>query len=469
MYLSPWFFALTLALILTCGLWFARGALIIGIVIAVSLIGTFVVLHMLGRSLNVISLAGLAFAVGMLVDNAIVVLENIYRRYQLGETPPHGGGARHAGGVGGRGLLDAGQPGRLPADRVREGRSRASSFMDISLAISAAVGLSLVVAATVVPVAAARLLRKQGPEAPQQAADPALAQLLARGANPEIGTSALGDNGEPITNGDGRLRDGEPAVSPGDNSRNSTVPIGHSARFFAWLYRVTMEPLQHGGEAFVRWVGTTNAWLLATPLRGVTFIVALLGACCVLLWVLWPKVEYLPAGNRNLVIAIVLPPPGYNLDQLMSLGDDRSKKGSSRIGTSIRTARRPPELDAPVIGDFFFVARGRQVFLGVRAHDPDEAGKLVPMISGIASKLPGTFAVVKQTSLFEQGLMAGRTVDIEITGPELTKLVELGGQSAGHGRCGRCRRRRSGRCRASTSRPRSCTSCPSWCSRPRCK
>lgn len=42
---------------------------------------------MLDRSLNVISLAGLAFAVGMIVDNAVVVLENIYRRHALGDRP----------------------------------------------------------------------------------------------------------------------------------------------------------------------------------------------------------------------------------------------------------------------------------------------------------------------------------------------------------------------------------------------
>ncbi|HBT78412.1 MAG TPA: hypothetical protein DEB39_16135, partial [Planctomycetaceae bacterium] len=41
----------------------------------------------LGRSLNVISLAGLSFAVGMVIDNAIVVLENIDRHLQMGKKP----------------------------------------------------------------------------------------------------------------------------------------------------------------------------------------------------------------------------------------------------------------------------------------------------------------------------------------------------------------------------------------------
>ena len=78
----------TLAIIVGAGFWFARGALVVGLAIPTSIVGTFLLLDMLGRSLNVVSLAGLAFAVGMLVDNAVVVLENIYRRYDELHEPP---------------------------------------------------------------------------------------------------------------------------------------------------------------------------------------------------------------------------------------------------------------------------------------------------------------------------------------------------------------------------------------------
>ncbi len=69
--------------------------------------------------------------------------------------------------------------------------------------------------------------------------------------------------------------------------------------------------------------------------------------------------------------------------------------------------------------------------MGIRAKDPQRAGELVPLIQRVGSKLPGTFAVAKQSSLFEQGLTAGRTIEIEITGPELEKLVGLGRQTLG--------------------------------------
>jgi len=56
-------------------------------VIPVSILGTLAVLQLLGFSLNILTLLGLVLSVGLLVDDAIVVQENIYRRQQLGEPP----------------------------------------------------------------------------------------------------------------------------------------------------------------------------------------------------------------------------------------------------------------------------------------------------------------------------------------------------------------------------------------------
>lgn len=57
-----------------------RSSLIIGITMPVSVFTTFIGMYFAGMTLNVVSLGGLALGVGMLVDNAVVVLENIYRR-----------------------------------------------------------------------------------------------------------------------------------------------------------------------------------------------------------------------------------------------------------------------------------------------------------------------------------------------------------------------------------------------------
>ena len=80
------FFALGLVLIVIyLFLGNMRAVLIPALVIPVSLIATFIVLFVLGFSVNVLTLLGLVLAIGLVVDDTIVVLENIYRRIEGGQ------------------------------------------------------------------------------------------------------------------------------------------------------------------------------------------------------------------------------------------------------------------------------------------------------------------------------------------------------------------------------------------------
>ncbi len=86
------FHALTVALGLVIGVIFLflrswRATLIPAVAIPVSVIGAFIVIGALGYSLNVLTLLALILAIGLVVDDAIVVLENIHRRIELGEPP----------------------------------------------------------------------------------------------------------------------------------------------------------------------------------------------------------------------------------------------------------------------------------------------------------------------------------------------------------------------------------------------
>ncbi|NND96313.1 MAG: efflux RND transporter permease subunit [Pirellulaceae bacterium] len=364
--IHPAFFVVTLALIVGAGFWFARGALVVGLAIPISVIGTFLLLNLWGRSLNVISLAGMAFAVGMLVDNAVVVLENIYRHFQNGKSA-HQAAVQGTIEVWGAVLASTLTTLAvfLPVLFVEE--EAGQLFRDIALAISAAVGLSLIVSITLIPTATARLLRRSDSD-----------------------TSNL---------------------SPDTASRLSSR-VGTLA-----------------GKFVTGTVGLNRAVQQSMPRRLalVTILLFLTGAIS---YALWPKVEYLPMGNRNLVFGIILPPPGYNLDELTDIGQQVEDYLKPYWNVDPDSAEAET-LEFPPIYDFFYVARGRQVFLGVRAVDPTRAGELVPLIQQVRSRLPGTIVIAKQSSLFEQGLTAGRTIDIEITGPDLTKLVGIGRQIMG--------------------------------------
>ena len=62
-----------------------RPTFVIGLAIPLSIITTFIALYAAGYTLNLLTLGGLALGVGMLVDNAIVVIENIFRHLEEGE------------------------------------------------------------------------------------------------------------------------------------------------------------------------------------------------------------------------------------------------------------------------------------------------------------------------------------------------------------------------------------------------
>lgn len=64
-----------------------RATLIPAVTIPVSIIASFTVMYALGYSVNVLTLLGLVLAIGLVVDDAIVVLENVHRRAELGEPP----------------------------------------------------------------------------------------------------------------------------------------------------------------------------------------------------------------------------------------------------------------------------------------------------------------------------------------------------------------------------------------------
>lgn len=66
-----------------------RATLIPMLAIPVSITGSFAIMHLLGFSINVLTLLALVLAVGLVVDDAIVMLENIYRRVEEGESPIH--------------------------------------------------------------------------------------------------------------------------------------------------------------------------------------------------------------------------------------------------------------------------------------------------------------------------------------------------------------------------------------------
>ncbi len=347
------------ALILILFLRSARATLVISLAIPVSVIGSFVAMAALGRSLNVISLAGIAFAVGMVVDAAIVVLENIYRLREQGLSRREAA-LKGAQQVWGAVLVSALTTVLVFVPILVMQLEIGQLFRDIAVAISVAVLLSLVVAITVIPALANRLLGRTGEKAAER----------------------------------------------------RRIPV-----------------LDDVAEFFVRTVMGLARAVVRSKARAALLVAALVGGTAVAAWVFLPKLDYLPEGNRNLAFGVILPPPGYNLETMRGIAAEFEREVRPLWASETGPDSAPGE--PPKIKNFFFVAARGSTFIGASAVDPSRASELVEILQKPIFREPGTFGFVNQLSLFGRGHSGGRSIELNVSGPDLETILGVALRATG--------------------------------------
>lgn len=333
--------------------------LIVSVAIPVSVIASFVAMAAMGRSINVVSLAGIAFAVGMVVDAAIVVLENIYRLRQEGK-PVAQAAYEGAAQVWGAILVSALTTVMVFIPILTMELEVGQLFRDIAVAISVAVVLSLVVAVTLIPAMANRL---------------------------------LGDR-------------------KGGSLTMLRIPIVDDiAGLFASMVL-----------AFTRRV-------VASRLLAITVVALVTVTAGTLAWTFLPKLEYLPEGNQNLVFGIVIPPPGYNLETMTDIATD--VEAAVKPLWASETGPLPTPEGMPKLDQFFFVAFRGNMFVGGSSIDMERAGELIPPLTAPVFAEPGTFGFMSQPSIFGGGIGGGRTIDFDISGPDLEQILGVALRATG--------------------------------------
>lgn len=350
-----------------------RSTMIVALAIPMSIIGTFVAMVLMGRNVNVISLAGLAFAVGMVVDNAIVVLENIDRHRKLGKDGPQAAldGAREVWGAVLASTLTTVVV-FLPVIFVQE--EAGQLFRDIALAICAAVTLSLIVSVMVIPSAAARLLRR-------------------RAANTESAD----------------LRTADRKTEP----NRSGALVERVSQLIYFLM---------------------GSWPLRAALVASIVVIALFGS-----WLLMPPTSYLPTGNRNLVFAMLFPPPGYNTDFQLDIGKRvevpvrpfwEAKPGSVEadrlpaIPTKNFATGEVGQVVPPPITNFFFVGIDSGImFCGAISADDRRVDPVAALINHTIEMQPGIFGGARKMPLIRTPGGSGNTIELEIFEPSLDEVV----------------------------------------------
>jgi HAE1 family hydrophobic/amphiphilic exporter-1 len=328
-----------------------RSTLVVATSIPISVIGTFIFMQAMGRNLNVVSLAGIAFAVGMLVDNAIVVIENIDRHRKMGKSAFEASydGTREVWGAIIASTLTTIAV-FLPVVFIQE--EAGQLFRDIAIAVVGAVSLSLVVSMTVIPMFAFKLFSMK--------------------------------------------------------AKKTRAGKGVFARTGSRLASYIMEVVS---------LATRN-WATRAGTVGLLILLAI--ASVVLLM---PQTDYLPQGNRNFVLSILVPPPGLSQQERQDIGE----KLFVMAGPHLKKEHE----GYPGILNMFYVARESIMLFGAMATDWDRAADLLPLFRNMISSIPGMFGVSMQAGIFQSRIGRSRTVDVDISGDDLDRIVTVAGMMFG--------------------------------------
>ena len=372
----------------------ARSVGIIALAIPISVIGAVVAMVAMGRTINVISLAGMAFAVGMVVDNAIVVLENIFRHVEMGK-PPRAAALDAAREVWGAVLASTLTTIVVFVPILLIEEEAGQLFRDIALAICAAVGLSLIVSVTVIPSAAARFLKAKS--------------------------------------GKWKVESGKPPT------------------------RITWRnPLRKAVHIFDGFPNTLSRGVFAlcgSVLARVGVVTGLTIASILGTWMLMPPADYLPQGNRNLVFGLLIPPPGYNLDKQNELADRIEQeikpfweaaalKGTDQFDDAVASLPAMPTFDwmtgspgdpvtPPPIDNYFLVSFDQMMFHGAVGVDDRRVIDLMPLFAHATRQevVPDVLAFAFQVPLFNTGGRSGSAVKINFSGHDLDQVTLAAGSA----------------------------------------
>jgi len=327
---------------------------VIALAIPISIISTFIILEMFGRTLNTISLAGISFSVGMLVDSAIVVLENIDRHKKMGKKF-FDAALEGTSEVWGALIASALTTIAVFLPIIFLENEAGQLFKDIAITVTAAVSFSLFVSISVIPMLWNQLMKFSTHESHQS-------------------------------------RERESFI----------VKLGHQINDKIMYY--------------VRWTLQSRSHQVTTVILLVVFSITSS-------YLLFPKMEYLPQGNRNLVFNIMIPPPGLSYQEGKEIGES--------VYTKLEKYTKGDIDGYPQIKRIFYVSGGDFMLFGALTKDPGRASELIPILKKVANSYPGIFGISKQAGVFERGLGKGRTVDIDISGESIEEIAAVGGQLFG--------------------------------------
>lgn len=375
-----------------------RSTIVVALSIPISVISTFALLYMCGFTLNTMSLSGLALAIGLIVDDAVVVLENIFRHIER-----DGKSAPDASVTGAQEIMSAVVASTvtimivfLPLLLIKG--QAGQMFTQLALVVIFSIAVSLLDATTVVPMLASRLIK---------------AEDYAHG---EGGHGAAANPPGPAGSEHGPARSGAEHPAPSSQKRRSILQ-----KFFDWAGE-RFDALDNGYRNALAWSLKHRWWVVggAFAACGASFLlVPLIG------------VEMLPATDSGDFQFNMKMPIGTSLTQT-----DAAMKQAERIlldNPNVATVFSAAGTQLSVRGAST-ISRPNQGAAIVKLKE-DRKDKTADVIADLRKKLsvlPGAKATLLQFDFVSQILTGGnQNVEIDVFGEDLSELYRLGQEGIG--------------------------------------
>ncbi|MBA4125006.1 MAG: efflux RND transporter permease subunit [Acidobacteria bacterium] len=358
-------------------LWSFRTTIIAALAIPTSIISTFALMYAMGYTLNSITMLSLTLMVGIVIDDAIVVLENIYRFVEEKGMDPFQAAIEGTREIG---LAVLATTLSLMAVFVPIGFMQGiiGRFMSsFGLTASFAIGVSLIVSFTLTPMLAARLIKPHKKEE----------------ENPNLEFNFEGERQPLEIHGDGMIENRKPKTE-NDSSKNS------------WFYR---------------YVDGTYTWLLKFSMAHRWLIVGL----CVLVFLsivplfMFVGKNFLPVDDQSQFEISIRAPEGYSLSATSQLFE--------RIATDVRKLEGVTDTLTTIGGGQQQIVNNGTVY--VRLSDIGERSKSQEELMVAARELLKNFPPELRTGVqpvqaFSGGGFRNANVQFIISGPDLKKLEE---------------------------------------------
>lgn len=340
--------------------------IIVSLVIPLSIIGTFIVLHAFGRTLNIISLAGISFAISMVIDSAIVVLESILRHRQAKPKSPIEStltgvrevvGALFASSITTIAIF-------VPIFYLQD--EAGQLFTDIGIAASSAITLAFFICIVIIP---------------------AFLLLFARESK-----------------------------SPSNLSRKI-------ATFGNWcnvtIMRIVDSMTCNGSRRFASIVGFLGFCLIFSyftfpktdylPRGEQNFIIAYVTTA--------PGLSY---NEKRYIVDQI----SQQIEPFVCRYE-RDALGQERKDTCVKSLDATEQEEVPMIKNFY-IGAGNSISFYLIAHDPKQSGKLIKFAKQAIEQVPGVSGVVLRQQIFSGA--SSSSIDINVSGDNLEQIFAASAQ-----------------------------------------